>query len=81
MAASATETYDEAIQNELELHRLTGEKRHLERAFRYRGEDRQAIRLLERHSRARDDARSEVGAGTQVAGRQARPVDTPRRVR
>ncbi len=35
VAASATETYDEAIQNALELHRLTGKERHVEAAFRY----------------------------------------------
>jgi CHAT domain-containing protein/lipopolysaccharide biosynthesis regulator YciM len=35
LAASATETYDEAIRTELDLHRLTGEERHLEGAFRY----------------------------------------------
>ena len=35
ISASATETYDEAIQTELELHRLTGEERHAEAAFRY----------------------------------------------
>ncbi len=35
LAASTTETYDEAIRNELELHRLTGEEGHVEAAFRY----------------------------------------------
>jgi CHAT domain-containing protein/Tfp pilus assembly protein PilF len=35
LAASATEVYDEAIRNELELHHLTGEVLHLETAFRY----------------------------------------------
>ena len=35
VAASATETYDEAIRVELELLRLTGEERHLDAAFRY----------------------------------------------
>jgi len=35
ISASATETYDEAIRTELDLLRLTGEKRHLEAAFRY----------------------------------------------
>jgi CHAT domain-containing protein len=35
LVASATETYEEAIGNELELHRLTGEARHVEAAFRY----------------------------------------------
>jgi CHAT domain-containing protein/lipopolysaccharide biosynthesis regulator YciM len=35
LAASATETYDEAIRTELDLHRLTGEERHREAAFRY----------------------------------------------
>lgn len=35
VAASATETYDEAIRTELELRRLTGDERHLEAAFRY----------------------------------------------
>ena len=32
---SATEVYDEAIRTELELHRLTGDERHVERAFRF----------------------------------------------
>jgi CHAT domain-containing protein/tetratricopeptide (TPR) repeat protein len=35
ISASATEVYDEAISNELELHRLTGDEGRLERAFRY----------------------------------------------
>ena len=35
ISASATETYDEALRTELDLHRLTGEQRHLEAAFRY----------------------------------------------
>lgn len=35
ISAGATQTYDEAIRNELELHRLMGDERHLERAFRY----------------------------------------------
>jgi CHAT domain-containing protein/Tfp pilus assembly protein PilF len=35
LAASATETYDEAIGTELELYRLTGESHHVETAFRY----------------------------------------------
>ena len=35
LAASATETFDEAIRTELELYRLTGEERHREEAYRY----------------------------------------------
>jgi CHAT domain-containing protein/tetratricopeptide (TPR) repeat protein len=35
LAASATETYDEAIRTELDLQRLTGDERHLEKAFSY----------------------------------------------
>jgi CHAT domain-containing protein/Tfp pilus assembly protein PilF len=35
LAASAKEVYDEAIGAELELHRLTGDEQHLERAFGY----------------------------------------------
>jgi CHAT domain-containing protein len=35
LLASATEIYDEAIGMELELHRLTGDTRHVENAFRY----------------------------------------------
>ena len=35
LAASATETYDEAIRTELDLLRLTGDEQHLEAAFRH----------------------------------------------
>jgi CHAT domain-containing protein/Tfp pilus assembly protein PilF len=35
LAASAKEVFDEAIGTELELHRLTGDEGHLERAFGY----------------------------------------------
>jgi CHAT domain-containing protein/Tfp pilus assembly protein PilF len=43
LAASATETYEEAIRTELELHRLSGDARHVEAAFRYSEKSRAGV--------------------------------------
>ena len=69
VADSATETYDEAIQTELELHRLTGEERHLERAFRFA--EKSKVGIL-RDALNEAEARSFSGIPREVLDRERR---------
>lgn len=71
LAASAAEIHDEAIRTELELHRLTGEERHLERAFGYSEKSKAGVLR---------DALNEAEARA-FAGLPAELLDEERRLR
>lgn len=67
IADSATEIYDEAIGTELELRRLTGERQHLESAFRFA--ERSKVGIL-RDALNEAEARSFSGIPREVLDRE-----------
>jgi CHAT domain-containing protein/Tfp pilus assembly protein PilF len=67
ISESATETYDEAIRTELELHRLTGDETHLERAFRFA--EKSKVGIL-RDALNEAEARSFSGIPREVLDRE-----------
>jgi CHAT domain-containing protein/Tfp pilus assembly protein PilF len=67
VAESATEIHDEAIATELELHRLTNDERHLEKAFRFA--EKSKVGIL-RDALNEAEARSFSGIPREVLDRE-----------